>query len=340
MARLLREPRRFGFDATVRLFMRATRQAEPAAAVRFRTPPGLTFPATDVLEIHPNSKRPDVVVGLMGLTGPSGVLPRYYSEMVSQTLRGRSTALHQFLDMLGERFVGFFALAAIKYRPARAAEAASLRVPPAPDPVTQVLLSLTGYGTPHAAPRLSAGTEPMLHYAGLFAMRPRSADRLAAMLSDWLNMNVEIVEYAGAWLSVPPEQRSRIGAGGVFSRLGVDAAVGVRAWSPEARMLIRVGPLSRELFALLRPDSRALKRVVSLVRAFVGMELGFVVNPVLAASEIPLLRLDSSASAGPRLGWNTWLPLSGGSGVRPTDAADAVFDADMIEGWSAAMVMS
>jgi type VI secretion system protein ImpH len=338
LARLTREPRRFCFDAMARIFMRATRQNEPSAAVRFRTPPGLTFPATDVLEIQRGGKRPDVVVGLMGLTGPSGVLPRYYSEMVSQTLRGRSTALHQFLDMLGDRFVGFFALAAVKYRPARAAETAFLNEPRAPDAVTQVLLSLTGYGTPHAAPRLSAGTEPLLHYAGLFAMRPRSADRLAAMLTDWLNMKVDVVEYAGAWLSIPPSQRTCIGADGLFSQLGVDAAVGVRAWSPEARMLIRIGPLTREAFQLMRPDSRALKRVVSLIRAFVGMELGFIVNPILAASEMAPLRLDATSANAPRLGWNTWLPLSGRSGALQTDAADAVFDADVIESWGLRMV--
>jgi type VI secretion system protein ImpH len=336
LARLIREPRRFGFDAMVRIFMRSGRRDEPADAVRFRTPPGLTFPPADVLEIKRGETRPDVIVGLMGLTGPSGVLPRYYSELVSQTLRGGSTALHRFLDMLGERFVGFFALAGIKYRPARAAETAALRTPPAPDAVTQVLLSLTGYGTPHLTPRLAAGTEPLLHYAGLFALRPRSADRLAAMLTDWLGMRVEVVEYAGAWLLVPHDQRTRIGADCVFGRLGIDAAAGVRAWSPEARILIRVGPLSREAFQLLLPDTRTLQRVVSLVRAFVGVELGFVINPVLAASEMVPLKLDSEAGIAPRLGWNTWLPLPGGSVIRRTDAADAVFDSDVIESWSKA----
>jgi type VI secretion system protein ImpH len=331
LSRLTNEPRRFRFDAMVRIFLRASRQNEPSAAVRFRTPPGLTFPATDVLDVRRGGERPDVVVGLMGLTGPSGVLPRYYSEIVSQTLRGRSTALHQFLDMLGERFVGFFASAPIKYRPARAAETALMRKPSAPDPITQALLSLTGYGTPHAAPHLSAGTEPLLHYAGLFAMRPRSADRLTAMLTDWLNMKVEILEYTGAWLGVPVDQRTRIGVGGMFARLGIDAAAGVRAWSPEARMIIRIGPLTQEAFRRMRPDSPALKRVVALVRAYVGIELGFVINPVLAASEIAPLRLDGALAATPKLGWNTWLPISAGSGVRPTDAPDAVFDADMIE---------
>ncbi|MEA2775589.1 MAG: type secretion system protein ImpH [Acetobacteraceae bacterium] len=335
--RLLREPRRFGFDAMVRVVMHATLKDDPGAAIRFRTPPGLAFPAAEVQEVTDGAGRRDATVGLMGLTGPSGVLPRYYSEIVSQMLRGGSTALHQFLDMLGERFVAFFALAAIKYRPARQADLAMLSANPAPDAISQVLLSLTGYGTPNLTPRFAAGADALLHYAGLFAMQPRSAERLGAMLSEWLGMNVEVIEFAGAWLRLPQDQRSQIGANGVFCRLGVDAAVGMRAWSPEARMLLRVGPLSREDFQLMLPDRDALQRLVSLVRAFVGPEIGFAVNPVLGASEFfrsddsGAMRLDTAAPTPSRLGWNTWLPIGAGSFLRRTDAAEAVFDADVVE---------
>jgi type VI secretion system protein ImpH len=154
------------------------------------------------------------------------------------------------------------------------------------------------------------------------------------MLSDWLGMQVEVVEYAGAWLRLPPPQRTRIGVRGVFSQLGVDAAVGVRAWSPEARILIGIGPLSWDGFQLLLPDTRTLQRVVSLVRAFIGMEQGFVISPVLAADQVVPLRLNAAAAIAPMLGWNTWLPLSAGSGKRQADAADAVFDSDVIEDWA------
>ncbi len=331
LVRLLREPQRFRFDAAIRVLMRAATTGDPAQAARFRTPSGLAFPPADVLEVHAGAKRPDVTIGLMGLTGPSGVLPRYYSEMVASTRRGRSSALHDFLDMLGDRFVAFFARAGIKYRPARTADTASAQVGQAPDAITQVLLALTGYGTPNLTPRLASGTDPVLHYAGLFAMRPRSADRLAAILSDWLGMRVDVVEYAGAWLSLPPDQRTRIGASGVFCRLGIDAAAGVRAWDPEARILLRIGPLSRDGFHRLMPDSVAMHRLVSLVRAYAGLELGFAVNPVLDRAEVPPLRLDSAAAPPPRLGWNVWLPRS--AGPRRAEAADAVFDADMIEAW-------
>lgn len=331
LAGLAAAPRRFRFDAAVRVLTRARRSDDPAEVMRFRTPSGLVFPPADVLEVDARGPQPELTVGLMGLTGPSGVLPRAYSEIVTQTRRGRSTALHEFLDLLGHRFVAFFARAAMKYRPARAAETAALRASGAADAVTQALLALTGYGTANLAPRLLAGTEPILHYAGLFAMRPRSADRLGTMLSDWLGMRVEVEEFAGAWLGLPIDQRTRIGVNGVFNRLGVDAAIGVRAWDPQARFVLRIGPLDRAGFERLLPDRLALHRLVSLTRAYVGFELGFAVNPVLAAREVPPLRLDSHAEPPPRLAWNTWLPGPPGSILRRGDAADAVFEAEVIE---------
>lgn len=331
LAGLAAQPRRFAFDAAVRVLSRARRVEDPADAVRFRTPVGLAYPAADVLEVDARGPEPEVTVGVMGLTGPSGVLPRAYSEVVVQTRRNRSLALHRFLDMLGHRFVAFFARAAVKYRPARAAEVMALRDPAAPDPVAQVLLALTGYGTAGLTPRLLTGSDPILHYAGLFAMRPHSAERLGVLLSDWLGMEVEVIEFAGAWLPLPPDQRTRIGANGQFSRLSGDAAAGVRAWDPQARIVLRIGPLDRTGFQRMLPDRPALHKLVALVRAYVGFELGFAVNPVLAAQEIPPLRMDSTADPPPRLGWNTWIPSPGPTVLRRRDAADAVFEAEVIE---------
>ena len=128
LGRLGTEPRRFHFDAAVRVLTTARREQDPADAVRFHSPAGLVYPAADVLDVRqPADAVPEVTVGLMGLTGPSGVLPRYYSEVVTQTLRSRSTALRDFLDLLAHRFVAFFARGGVKYRPARTAEAAAQR---------------------------------------------------------------------------------------------------------------------------------------------------------------------------------------------------------------------
>jgi type VI secretion system protein ImpH len=185
-------------------------------------------------------------------------------------------------------------------------------------------------------PRLSVGAEPVLHYSGFFAGRPRSAERLTAMLSDWLGRPVEIVQFAGMWLPLAPDQRSAMPQGrrpGAWNRLGVDAAIGVRAWDPQARIIIRIGPLDYPGFAALLPNHPGLQQLVSLVRSFLGYETGFAVNPILMRSEVPPLRLATDADPAPRLGWNTWIPAppSPVSGIARRDADEALFEAEIVE---------
>jgi type VI secretion system protein ImpH len=337
-ARLLAEPKRFRFDAAIRVLARAAKKGDLADIARFRTPPGLGYPPADIVAIDSpaNSHPLEVTTAVMGLTGTSGVLPRVYTDVLTRTLRNRSTALRDFFDMLSHRFVAFFARAGGKYRINRCAETAAIASPPEPDKVAGALLAFTGYATPHLAARLVAGVDPLLHYSGLFAGRPRSAEKLAALVSDWLGRKVEVVQFAGAWLFLAPDQQTTLAAGlktGAWSQLGVDAAIGVRAWALQARIILRVGPLDRVSFDRLLPDRIGLQRLVSLVRAFLGFETGFAVNPVLAGAEVPPLCLDPRADPPARLGWNSWIPAPEGlpPGMPRADAADALFEAEIVE---------
>jgi type VI secretion system protein ImpH len=335
---LLAEPRRFRFDAAVRILTRAAKTSDPAEAVRFRSSPGLAYPAAEIAAIEPpaNGRSPQLTTSVIGLVGTAGVLPRLYTEVLTTTLRNRSRALHDFIDMLSHRMVGMFARAGVKYRLNRSAEAEMIADPPGAGQVTEALLAFTGYATPHLVPRVKVGSDPLLHYAGLFATRPRSAEKLTALVSDWLGRKVEVMQFAGAWLELPPDQRSSLARGrhpGRWNRLGVDAAAGVRAWDPQARIVLRVGPLDLKTFATLLPDRPGLQRLVALVRAFLGFETAFAVNPVLAGPEVPPLLLDATADPAPRLGWNTWVPGPElpVPGIRRPDAADAVFEAEIVE---------
>jgi type VI secretion system protein ImpH len=338
-ARLLASPRHFHFDAAMRVLARKGRTVDPAEAARFVTPVGLAYPPAEIaaIEAAAEARPPRLTVGMFGLTGPSGVLPRIFTDLVTQSLRLRSAALHDFLDMLAHRMVAFFAGAGAKYRLDRAAENAAAENAPGRDPISEALLAYVGYATPRLAERLTIGTDPLVHYAGFFSGRPRSAEKLAALVSDWLDRKVEVIQFAGAWLPLPVDQRTALAAGlkpGAWNRLGREAAIGVRAWDPQARIVLRLGPLDRHTFETLLPDRAGLQRLVALVRAFLGFETGFAVNPVLARAEVPPLRLDSAADPAPRLGWNTWVPAPGpaapGTGPRP-DAADAVFEAELVE---------
>ncbi len=337
LARLLAEPRRFTFDAAVRLLSFCRRQPDPAEAARYASAVGLAFPGAEVTAIQDAgaTRQPLVTVGLIGLTGPSGVLPRHYSDAVVAAQRGGSLSLSAFLDLLSHRMIAAFAAAGAKYRPHRSANSSLLAEKRAAggDPVAASLLALTGYAIAGLAGRLPTGAPPLCHYAGLFAAHPRSAEGLEALASDWLGRPVRVRQFAGAWLAIPPDQRTRMPVGlapGAFTRLGHDAAAGVRAWDQQARVMLHIGPLDLPSFERLLPDRPALVALVALVRSYVGFEIGFAVNLVLGRDCVPPLALRGDADPPPRLGWNSWLPTAGWS--RRADVADAVFEAEIVEG--------
>src|SRR5205823_12224237 len=95
------------------------------------------------IEPRAENRPPQITTPVLGLTGSAGVLPRLYTEVLTTTLRNRSRALHDFLDMLSHRVVGMFARGGVKYRLNRAAEAEAAADPPAPGQVTEALLAFT-----------------------------------------------------------------------------------------------------------------------------------------------------------------------------------------------------
>lgn len=328
-------PQKFRFDAAFRLLTGGRPGAEDDDSVKFVASGVLSQPVSEVtrVDVAAGHEGPRMSSPLIGLTGPSGVMPRWYTELLAQSVRLRATAISDFFDLLAQRLVTAFARAGIKYRLHRASEAAALAG--TDEKIGAGILALTGYGTAHLADRLAAGADPLRHYSGFFAARPRSADRLGSMVSDYLGRRAEIIEFAGAWLMVPPDQQSRLPQGrrpGAYHALGVNAAIGTRAWDQQARFIVRVGPLKRDEFEALLPDRPKLKELVSLIRAYVGWEADFAINLVLAVPEIPPLAMAGGGNtAAPRLGWTMWMPSSTGAMRGRTVVEDAIFCATLVE---------
>ncbi len=326
---LTKTPQKFRFDAAVRILLAAAGPGQDDDNIRFTAASSLAQPATEVTAAASGR----LTTPLIGLTGPSGVMPRWYTELVAQAVRARSRAIADFFDLLAQRLIMAFARAGAKYRLHRASEAAGLAG--REEKIGAGLLALTGFGTAHLADRLAAGPDVLRHYSGFFAARPRSAERLRSMVSDYLGRDVEIREFAGAWLTVPPDQQSRLPRGripGAFNALGLDAAIGTRAWDQQARFILRIGPLKRQEFEALLPDQQNLRALVSLIRAYVGWEADFAVNLVLAVPEIPPLQVAGrGVAAAPRLGWTSWLPSSTGALTGRNMADEALFGATLVE---------
>ena len=322
--RFLGQPRRFRFDAAVRLLMLWRREGDPARVGRFRTPPNLSYPSADVLSVTPDATpgRPDVTVGMAGLTGPSGVLPRYYTEQVMQQARLGSHGLHTFLDLLSHRMIAAFGQAGIKYRAHRSAEQAALA--DQPDPHRGALLALVGEAREPRG-RERDVQDVILHHAGAFAAWPRSAERLEAILSDWAGRRVAVEQFVGSWLEIPEPERTRLPKGrglGNYSQLGVNAAIGTHAWDTQSKIILRVEPMPFAAFRDFMPQRATASRIVGIARAYLGPSVPFAINPVIIGRDVPRLRL---APLG-RLGWDTWLPKENRG-----DAADAVISARLIE---------
>ena len=126
----------------------------------------------------------------------------------------------------------------------------------------------------------------------------------------------------------------------VFACLGVDAVAGSRIWDVQGNFRVVVGPVDAAGMRTLMPDRPGLRKLVDLVRAYAGADLGFDVQVVLRAECVPQLQMPGSPMPGlqmpgmdagqaadpPRLGWNTWaksLPAL-------ADKDDIILDPDLV----------
>lgn len=358
---LLSDGPEFDFFQAVRVLERMYPDRQPvgresapnAEVVHFRSLLSLAFPPSSIYSVEPpNEERPfaRIIQTFLGLTGPSGVLPRHYTQTLldlGRDVRGpERRSLGDWLALFDHRFVSLFYRAWEKYRfyiPYERGEAWRRD----PDQFTSVLFSLIGLGerSQRGRQRVAVRTEDeenperalariedlaLLYYGGMLAQRPRNALNLTAVLEDYFGLPASIRQFQGQWLLLEPPSQTCLGEHG---ELGLDAVAGDRVWDVEAKFRVRLGPLTLTQFQEFLPDRtpdparKSLFLLSQLTRFYVGPALDFDVQLVLHAGEVPACRLEETGF-GARLGWNTWLTKA----PHPTDADDAVFPAEE-EAW-------
>ncbi len=346
--RLYAEPFAFDFFQAVRLLRAlAGDAAGPVplpSTVRFDAHQSLSFPPSAVADLRPaaDGRPPALTVSFLGLTGPSGVLPRHYTELLLRAEREsrgpEKHALRDWLRLFDHRAAALFYAAWEKYRFVLAyARGEADREHP--DPFTRALLSLVGLGTgglrnrlaaPEPAPGARVDDLGLLRFAGLLAQRHRGAWGLGVLLGGYFGVPVAVEQFHGQWLLLDEPSQTRLGDDGGNCTLGADAVAGDRVWDVQGKFRVRLGPLPYGQFLNLLPnpdDGRtAFALLARLVRLYAGPEFDFDVQLVVAAEHAPACVLDDHA-AGPRLGWNCWL-LSAPLG-RAAD--DPVFDGSAAE---------
>ena len=300
IARLVAAPFHFGFFQAVRVLRLAEAQAgtqgTPPRGLRFRTPLSLRFPPSELLRFDAR----ELEVGFLGLTGPSGVLPHPYTELLMERASAhRDGAAHAFLDLFSHRAIALFYEAWQKYRFYVGYEAGTRAG------FTQHLLDLLGTGRPD--PRDRTGRVPfqlLAHFSGLLGRRPLPASSLMSLLRTYFGVPILLEQFAGQWLVAPRADQSGLGLPN--SELGVTTVLGARVWDPQTKIRLRIGPLGSTEFSAFQPEGSATAALRELLGICFGETLSCDLTLILRRENLPEPILDTRATAPPRLGLDTW----------------------------------
>jgi type VI secretion system protein ImpH len=304
------DPHAFDFFQAVRLLLRLLPDFAPVGrfsdpgteAVRFGAAPDLAFPSAQISQLDwPEGAPARMEVNFMGLTGPQGLLPLYYTALLRERIRARDSALRSFLDIFNHRALSLFYRAWEKHHFTVAYERSD------PDPISPHLMDLLGLGTAGLAHRQAVPDEAFLFRSGLLSAHCRSASGLRALLMDYFDVPVAIEQFVGRWYPIDPDTQCCFSeAGSDSERLGVGTVIGDEIWDQQSGVRIRLGPLTLRQYLDFLPDGSAHQPLRSLVRFFVGAELDCEVQLVLKKEQTPSCELGASAETAPRLGWLTW----------------------------------
>ena len=308
----------FDFFQAVTLLQRICETSRPVGefsnpedeTVHFRVNPRLGFPASQIqsLEYLENAP-PQMMVNFMGLTGPHGVLPYTYSELILERLRAKDHSMAAFFDIFNHRAISLFYRAWQKSRfPVTYSDGPR-------DLFTHYLLDLIGLGTAGLRDRQEIEDQALLHYTSLVAMQARSGVALEQMIGDYFEVPVEVQQFTGGWYGLDePTQCVMRDREEASCQLGGGAVVGDAVWDRQARVRIRLGPLSLERYCDFLPDGSAYKALQAMTRFFSNQCLDFEVQLVLDRTQAPGTELDAETANSPRLGWISWVknvPLGG-----------------------------
>jgi type VI secretion system protein ImpH len=324
LGQLAEHPWAHGFYQTLRRMEAETpgrprlgRTARPRQdALRLAQDPSAIFAPAHIAAFEPSREGNParLLVHFFGLFGPDGPLPLHLTDYARDRRRNhRDPSFQRFADMFHHRALSLLWRAWADVRPTVSFDR------PAEDRFQTYVGALIGLGQDTLRDRDAMPDLTKLHFAGLFANQTRHASGLGAILSAFFTMPVRIECFIGAWLTMPPPDRSALGRERRSGVLGESILLGASVWSRQNKFRIVCGPLSLSDYLRLLPGGQSFRRLIPIVRNYAGDTMLWDVNMVLRAEEVPKTQLGRQG----RLGWTTWLHPR--HSTRP--AADLFLDA-------------
>jgi type VI secretion system protein ImpH len=311
--RLRTRPGEFSFFQAVRLLLQLAGTENPIGsfdppsqeAVRIGVRAGFSFPPAEIqsVEANPDPDLPlKMTVNFFGLTGPSGVLPTRYTELLVERVYARDHTLKDFLDIFNHRLISLLYRAWEKYRFPVAYERGGQ------DAFTGYMLDLIGLGTPGLQNRMAVPDQALICYEGLLAQYPRSAEAFRQMLADYFEVPVEVQPFAGSWRPLDAGSRTCFADGRSRSeQLGVGVVLGDEVWDQQSVVRVRLGPMSLVQYRDFLPGGSAHEPLKALSRFFCGDDLDVEAQLILKREEAPRFSLEAEGVPPAQLGWVCWM---------------------------------
>jgi len=255
--------------------------------IRFKAIQHLGFPGHPISNISKSTKKNkkycnvDMSLSFMGLTGPSGVLPQHYSELVLQRVKLKDTGMRDFYDLFNHRIFSLFYRAWEKYQfgiNLQTNDRFQL------DPFTQSLSHLAG-----------GKSAQNLYYSGIFNHKIRSVEGLQNILTDITNCDVLIEQFQGKWMYLDASEQTRLGSRvepeGHHARLGMGASCGSRVWDINSNIKIVLTPKSNTDTKSLLPNGKRSEAAHTIIKAYLTQNIDYTLQLKLQHSEVTKAKL-------------------------------------------------
>lgn len=242
-----------------------------------------------------------------GLFGPNGPLPVHLTEYAKNRIRDRrDDTFNRFVDIFHHRMISLFYRAWARVRPSVSFDK------PDSDRFGDYVGSLFGLGMGPLCNRDALPDLPKRHFSGLLSCQTKNAEGLLALLSGYFGFPVQIQEFVGQWVELPPGSQCLTGASS--SDLGMTTTVGSHIWDRQQKFRIIIGPLTLEEYNRMLPGGvsdgedpgrrESLDAMVAAVRTYAGDEIDWDLQLILKKEEVPPVAFGEQG----QLGWTSWMP--------------------------------
>lgn len=279
--------------------------------IRLGQEPEMSFPPSSIASFTPGSDtKPGTLINrFFGLFGPQGPLPLHLTEYARNRMRNnRDKTFVAFANMLTHRMMSLL------YRAWRSGEPAA-SYDRGDDEFERRVAAVAGYRGDAMTDRDAVPDVSRRHFAAILSQGSKNPDGLAAFLSAFFHVPVEIEQFIGSWLQLEPDDCWEMGG---MSQLGRTTSIGSRVWSRTAKFRLRIGPLDRERYDRFLPGNEGFDRLEGIVRSYIGDTLDWDVQLILKGDQVPRAMLGGTT----QLGQTSWVEVKTQDDTPRPDAAD------------------